>query len=292
MNSYDCHKPELIEKRDTDWFLIYPGSTREDQKLTLIENEDILDAINRNEAQLHKIEKLKLSEFSVGEFHPRIYRPWFPNYSVGWNIYDINAQISFEEQLAIFFSECENLFRTVQPDENNFHAFGHEIGNLLILICTELETQFRGILKANFATPLNGSTDRFNTGDFVQLLKPMRLSEYKIKLSNYPWLPWISPYDNWNNVKPTETLPWYKAYNLVKHDRWQNLSNANISNLLNALSACVIIYYAQYGKFPPPNGRIKFSQKPYPKWKLEEYYIPPRGSYHDPKNWKIKRYVF
>lgn len=286
--------PYMAEKIGTDWFLFFPGSINEKEQIYLHDNETILSAINRykNNQGTEVIEEAIASKFLIGEYFPRIYRPCYPHQS-GYGLWEPEPKISLEEQLNIFSIECEKIFRIIQPDEQNFETFGHEVANLLILICTEIETQFRGIFKFHLPRSSISVTQRYTTNDFIKLLKPMRLSEYEIKINNYPCLPYFTPFKNWYEDNPTKSLQWFDAYNSIKHDRWENLSRATISNMLEALVACAIIYHAQYGRLPKSYGRIDFRRTNKPKWSLEKNYIPPlKPGGYGPEKWKAIKYEF
>jgi len=166
------------------------------------------------------------------------------------------------------------IFQTVHPDGKNLDVFGHEIRNLLILICTEVEAQWRGIYLEN-----SGKTrERLSTSDYVKLHKILKLRDYSIRLSYYPWLKDISPFKNWSPENPTGSLEWYQKYNDVKHDREKKFSHATLQNVIESISALAILIIAQYGDDSAMwkeqlRGSFYLSSKP--EWSTFEYYIPP-----------------
>jgi hypothetical protein len=145
--------------------------------------------------------------------------------------------------LSSLADEVKRLFGVIHPDPANFNAYGAESRNLLILCCTEVEAQWKGVLKAN-----GYANSRPNTTDYVKLLRPMLLDEYEVTLPLYPWLTPIKPFHGWNPALPTQSLPWYDAYNAVKHDRENEFSRATLGHVITALCAIAAMVPAQYGE--------------------------------------------
>lgn len=109
-----------------------------------------------------------------------------------------------------------DVFRTVEPVTPNLQTYGHQIRQLLILACNEVETQTKGILKANNCP---GAGKNMNIkDDYFKLAKPMKLSAWKVRLASYPDYPELVPFAAWSGPD-YQPLPWYRAYNDTKHDR-------------------------------------------------------------------------
>jgi hypothetical protein len=139
------------------------------------------------------------------------------------------------------------IFETIQPDSTNLDCYGHEIRNLLLLTCMEVETNLAGILRANdYVSP---RVSRMNTQDYVNLLEPLQLSEYNVKFEFYPDLYEIRPFENWSSDSPTQSIPWYDAYNKTKHNREQELSSASLMYAIESISALLILLQAQFGPY-------------------------------------------
>ena len=43
------------------------------------------------------------------------------------------------------------------------------------------------------------------------------------------------------NGKEKNIIPWYNAYNKIKHDRVKNFKQANVDNLINSLAALFML---------------------------------------------------
>lgn len=217
---------------------------------------------------------LKDMALKPGEYYPRIARPTdqhpsdYPSYPVT-KLYEEEMAIT-KGQLASLVSRLQQICQTIHPSDSTYNAYGHEIRNLLILACTEVEAQWKGILEANCAK-------NTTTNDYVKLNRAMKLSEYSISLTYYPWLPLFSPFKDWDQSKPTQSLDWYQAYHSVKHDRETNFSKATLIHALNAICASMIMLFAQYGRHLATRARPEiayfFELVKIPKWCPSESYI-------------------
>lgn len=106
-----------------------------------------------------------------GEYYRRIARPSdqhpsdLPFYPKP-EIYEQEIAIA-KGQLVSLISRLQQICQTIHPTLATYQTYGHEIRNLLILACTEIEAQWKGILKANGAVAEK-------TNDYVKLKKAMR----------------------------------------------------------------------------------------------------------------------
>jgi hypothetical protein len=128
-------------------------------------------------------------KLALGEYYPRMARPGDQSYAAGMgtnpNMGNCLEEVALMQgQLESLVGRLKSICQTVIPREDNFSAYGHEIRNLLILACTEVESQWRSILVANGVIQKN-----YSTLDYVKLSGPMRLPEYGVLLTRYPWLP-------------------------------------------------------------------------------------------------------
>jgi hypothetical protein len=150
-----------------------------------------------------------------------------------------------------------------------------------------VEAHWKNILKANGA---KGET----THDYVKLSLPMKLGEYCVALSYYPWLDPIVPFENWApSDAPTKNLEWYKAYNNIKHDRETNFAQATLLNALKSVTGCFVMLCAQYGwdfalKGDAAMGAF-FRLTAAPKWAPSEIYVPPSGTTHEERPYPFEK---
>jgi hypothetical protein len=219
-----------------------------------------------------------------GRFYPRIARPidqhiheapgWSPSAHIEKNIV-----AGARGQLTALTRQLERICQTVQPVPANFECFGHEIRNLLLLACTEVEMHWRGALIANGFDPAR----RFTTNDYVLLEPAMKLNDYAVDFPQYPWLAPISPFAGWGTTgSPSAELRWYDSYNATKHDRENQFVRATLARAFEALSACVVMMWAQYGMDAIPARselRSMFQLCSTPKWTPQDIYIYPYEHY-------------
>jgi len=222
---------------------------------------------------------IKEMNLNPGEYYKRMARPsdQHPNESPGScpesNQLESTTAVS-RGQLISLIRRLQDICQNVHPSHETFDCYGHEIRNLLILACTEVEGQWKAILEAN-----GYIKERYTTNDYVLLNRAMRLNEYGISISHYPWLKEFSPFSAWGTTgKPTQELSWYDAYNSVKHDREKNFKNAKLVYAIEAVCACAIMLFAQFGFSTAANWRHEmffFAPLMSPKWLPSEVYTFP-----------------
>jgi hypothetical protein len=215
-----------------------------------------------------------------GQYYRRMARPVKSLEGIG-SYPDIASEANFvgecRSSLLALMDMLNRICRTVHPVPANFAAFGHDIRNALILACTEVELHWRRVLTAN------GVNEPRNTGDYVALQRAMRLNEYAISFTSYPWLDPLIPFATWgSSPHTTRDLPWYDAYNGVKHDRENEFARGTLQRVFEAIAACVVMICAQFG-WPHLVARtagdfFHFSRTP--TWLPEEMYWFPVAHGH------------
>ncbi len=214
-----------------------------------------------------------------GQYYPRIARPidQHPHEAPGWSpgtLQEASAIAVAQSQLSVLTQQLEKICQTIHPTRKTFDAFGHDIRNLLILACTEVESHWRAILVAN---GLHKRT--FNTKDYVALSKAMKLEEYAVTFPAYPWIEAIAPFKGWDSSAPTATLKWYDAYNAVKHNRENEFERATLHRAFEAVTACSILMTAQFGihltQKRQADWQSFFHVSALPQWDLSDVYIYP-----------------
>jgi hypothetical protein len=215
--------------------------------------------------------QIKRCELDVGQHYPRIYRPPSRGRIGGFESEHGNSAQAVRTLLA----GLQEVLRVVEPSATNDATYGHELRQLLILGCNEVESSFRAVLKANgYSGP-----GRWSTNDYVKLLPLMRLDEWVVRLPRYPDYQPIKPFAGWSAANPTQSLLWYDAYNGVKHDREQSFHLATFGHTLHALAGAVVLVYAQFGLFGLRGMTRELQEIDYasePTWTLSEYYVCPR----------------
>lgn len=178
--------------------------------------------------------------------------------------------------------DLADIFEVIEPDPVNLGVYGPALRELLLLAATEFEAACKGALRA-LGYPL---PDRSSTTQYVHLKTPMRLDEYRLRLSAYPELHGafgeITPFADWDLARPTASLPWYDAYNLVKHDRDLHRTHASLENTVNAVAASYVMLLAQFGAPGAAvqhlaSHRAAFNLTAQPRWGARDVYFPARA---------------
>ncbi len=227
-----------------------------------------------NPIQGYELEKCALSP---NQYHPRIWRGEFLAYDAVRHI----RPLSFSMQApTTLFERMRAIAQTIQPHPDNGSAYGHELRNLLILACTQVEASLKTILRENGYARADKS-EKFTTADYVKLAEPMRLREWKVGMPLY--LDWgsVQPFGSWDAAKATQSLAWYQAYNDTKHDAEDKLSVATLNNVISAVSAVFVLLIAQFGAANfgdrGPYRISDFWVADQPRWRPGELYPPLRG---------------
>jgi hypothetical protein len=132
-------------------------------------------------------------------------------------------------QLTVLVRNLEEIFRSIEPTQDNMRVYGHLIRNTLLLAAMEFENECKGVLEAHGYSPASGS-GRWSTVDFIKLLAPLMSRK---------------PFQCWDASAPTQSLPWYDAYNAVKHDREREFHRATTESAIDAVTACAIMLAAE-----------------------------------------------
>jgi hypothetical protein len=268
--------PQLWKITDDEAIYLFPSKAR--VRHYREPGETIWDAIRRQGGWGRPdVRELKVAP---GHYFPRIARPMFSTHRSfaireGWQpnwAGNENAIASAKVQLSTLVRQLERICETVHPEKTNLEAYGYDIRNLLILACTEVESHWSAVLKAN------GLRGRWTTRDYVCLKDAMRLNEFVISFVDYPWIKPIAPFENWDKENATGSLPWYDAYNAAKHDRESKLKRATLRFAFHAVAACAIMIGAQFGEVfgfhlrTSGRPRTFFWISSFPNWDLVDCY--------------------
>jgi hypothetical protein len=244
--------------------------------------------------------------FTPGQYYPRVYRPFLEeNTSVFFEddeqvsdgtrydvlkkeyagaidypiekkhlLLSVNQLATLKEMLVSVFNTVYPVFDTDNPSQNNSTTFGHNIKNLLVLACIEVETQLKGIYKAHESA----TQSHHSTKDYVKLKDVLHLDKYEVHFPFYSELPSMQPFKNWSAQQPTGSLEWYDSYNALKHNSENEFHRANLGNAISAVSAVAILIKAQYGDNIPfwkEQFGSFFELSHNIRWSAEEKISPP-----------------
>ncbi|MCU1731077.1 MULTISPECIES: hypothetical protein [unclassified Pseudomonas] len=187
----------------------------------------------------------------IGFFNPRVWRgiPKSPGFGGYEGAVSSPPTYSSRMQATVaatsLFSSLAEFFRYIEPSSTNDQCFGHRARELLILACTEVESQWKSVLQQNMANP----PVRFKpaTKDYIKLVPVLRLKDWRVTLKNYFGYRTIAPFEHWDTAKPSQSLEWYSAYNAVKHDREGRFEQAQLRFVIEAMAAVHVMLAAQWG---------------------------------------------
>lgn len=143
--------------------------------------------------------------------------------------------------------DLQKLFEYVEPSEECLKTYSYRIHALLIRTCIEIEANFKAILNENIFTPEINQYGKpiLNIGVYKIINSTHRLSSYEVMLPIWNGDKKIfQPFQSWK--EKNGVLNWYQAYNDSKHDRQDKFKLANIENLLDAVTALLILLSSQF----------------------------------------------
>lgn len=143
----------------------------------------------------------------------------------------------------LIIRDLYELFNYVQPHYYNRKVFSHRIYELFLRTATEFEANCKEILIANGYK----TNSYLNIKDYFKIAGVAKLSKYIVNFGRWEKKGDFKPYKSWSG-KEYQPLPWYQAYNSVKHNRHKNFSDANLDNLMNAIAGLLCILHAQFGE--------------------------------------------
>lgn len=159
---------------------------------------------------------------------------------------DEYAQRSAEQALRVLIEKLDDILLYIEPSPLGLQAYGHRCRELLILACTEVENFWGSYMRlAN----VSAAGRVYTTNDYVRLMAPLHLQEYSIDCQLAGNTFSIRPFSQWSAKNPTQSLPWYGAYNKTKHDREQYFSEATLENCMHAIAAVIVMFCVRYSPF-------------------------------------------
>ena len=200
---------------------------------------------------------------SISLPYHRNYREMIGHYSDWAYIVDKSYSNNPQHYIRAFLmiqSDLIKLFEFIEPADENIKTFSFRIHSLFMRTCIEIEANFKAILQENIYTPKDKKGKKrkesaWNISDYKLIDKTHHLSSYTIELPIWNGSKnKFNPFSDWRENK---SLFWYKAYNQSKHDRQNNFKKANFENLMNAVSALLILLSSQFKRenfSPGPTG--------------------------------------
>lgn len=250
---YDDQEAHCWFSQYGSWYKTAPLKIQNPSVGAEVSEEVGLEAIRQilKENARHLPDEFHKLHLKPGQYHPRIWRGitfgdfWSNRYDQ-LNPRNVYGRTYLESVVATesLLLEVKDIFRVIEPHSLNDLCYGHRLRELLILLCTEVEACWSGVLQANkLAEEANG---RFSTKHYIRVGNPLRLPEWEVELKDYPGRV-FQPFKCWNVLLPTASINWYESYNKVKHDREGCFSSSTYRSVLDAAAALHILQVAQWG---------------------------------------------
>jgi hypothetical protein len=215
-------------------------------------------------------------DIALGSYHRSVARPVYPdteNLIIPNSETEIELAKSVWREIDLISQDLEQCFNVNSVSERNFDAYGIHYERIIYFCCIGIESLFRKVLVDNGVT-----RERMTMNDFVALKVHSRLDEVGLSLVRYPWMAEIFPFAEWSSERPSESLPWFGAYNALKHDKKQNEHRATMRNALHAFAGYyAAAYFALGGNLFPGflSTSYYFHFEARPKWDVRQLYFKP-----------------
>ncbi|MGB4405567.1 MAG: hypothetical protein WBI82_01745 [Sphaerochaeta sp.] len=143
----------------------------------------------------------------------------------------------------ILYKDLETLFDYIEPTDQNELCFSFRAYELLLRICTEVEANLKAILQSN-----GYEKSKLCMNDYWKVNLTHHLSSYKVHIPHWRGQEGIRmPFGIWSlDMRDYETIPWYKGYNTVKHNRMESFEEANLKNVVDAFCGLLVILSSQF----------------------------------------------
>lgn len=204
-------------------------------------------------------------------FH-RNYRPVKPSPQAGYSSwayiedreYARNAG-QYVRAFTLIQNDLQSIFEYIEPSDQCRSAYSYRIHALLMRTCIEVEANFKAILAENtFNLPSNRR--RPNMLDYRKIDASHHLSSYEVILPIWNGTPPVlRPFGVWRPFRGQSgpigiNLPWYRAYNVSKHDRQEAFKEASFEALIQAVAGLLVLVSAQFRDrdFSPGPSGISF----------------------------------
>lgn len=139
----------------------------------------------------------------------------------------------------VLYSDFSRLVEYIEPADVNHPCYSFRTYELLLRICTEIETNFKAIFEDN-----GFEVESPNLTDYWKIEKSHMLSDYLVKIPVWKGEASVrKPFADWTT---THSLKWYRAYNDAKHSRHAKFQEANFENVCDAFAGLAALLYSQF----------------------------------------------
>lgn len=137
------------------------------------------------------------------------------------------------------------LFKYIEPCEDNYRTYGAKIVKLFLSVCSEVENVLKGLTSSVEIAADGPGSMRESIKNLRKLVQGHFASDFCcVEVEFVGSEIRCKPWDAWWNCDarfPSDDNPgWWKAYNAVKHDRVGSYPEANLGNVIYAFAALFV----------------------------------------------------
>lgn len=241
--AYDAgsHFVHFYQQSD-EWWVVSPGltATQANDGSTTIEAW-----IQNNFGSRSRIDQAR----PAGEVTEWVWRPGLTYIDQIRQALDVNdaLQRRAEQSLHLLMQRLTEILLFIEPEGAGLDSYSLKSRELLIMAATDVEDVWAQYLKKAKVAP---GRQGYSTNDFVKLAGPLHLEDYEISFTPYSGVEPSRPFHGWDSNRPTQSLPWYDAYNKVKHDKTGSLYLATIGKCFEAVAANIAMYCVRFSPYP------------------------------------------
>ncbi len=151
---------------------------------------------------------------------------------------------SYLSSFQLLSRDFETLAEYIEPADANLGTYSHRTYELLLRACTEFESLCKEALAlTSYVKPGGGN---LTVLDYRTLEPTLKVEQLQVGIRIWrPSPAHVRPFANWSaQPAPQPVLPWYSAYNHVKHNRRANFAEASLNNLRHAIGAVFLMLSA------------------------------------------------
>ena len=125
-----------------------------------------------------------------------------------------------------------NTLSYVSLSQSNFNTYSNEYAHLIQAIGAELDSFFKEYCGFN-------PSDYKSISDYATFILQNwnDIKSQEVKANQLL----LKPFDNWESARAKQSLPWWEAFDSIKHSRVANEAKGTLENTINILAALYII---------------------------------------------------
>lgn len=122
----------------------------------------------------------------------------------------------------------------VEVSAQNYSTFSNEYASLLQLIGAELDSFFKAYCGYD-------AEAKKTIADYARyiLTEYPEIKSQEIEVMGRDII--IKPFENWDSARAKQSLPWWEAFDNIKHNRIGNKTDASLKNILHILAALFLL---------------------------------------------------